>query len=158
MFDVSEFKNASRATQFVSRPSYMHLYSKPKPMHLAPSYIIWCADDPLLQHYEDRSWKPGWFGLHFKSVMKNWTMSMSPWCAATCKGVFFVVSKGVRSFIESYFSTSPPISQPPSAFCKIARGVFTTCNPCTVYIQIPATPSKHLRSHATCTCLSPGTT
>ena len=37
-------------------------------------------------------------------------------------------------------------SQLPSAFCKVARGIFTTCSPHTVNVHIPATPPKHLSS------------
>ena len=36
--------------------------------------------------------------------------------------------------------------QPPSAFCKVARGVFTTCSSRTVNVNIPATPPNCLFS------------
>ena len=51
---------------------------------------------------------PGIFGLHFRSVIKNRTMSMWPLNAAKCKGVlfFFVLREGMRSFIGLYFSIS----------------------------------------------------
>ena len=37
-------------------------------------------------------------------------------------------------------------SQPPSAFCKVARSIFTTSSPHTVNLHAPATPPKSLSS------------